>query len=440
MSFYSQGKVRNELIEPSVDSSFNRTEFRLPEGVLLNNLKVLSLGVFGDSGGYPQLVGALGVIKNIYLYDGKTELQSVKDFNDHFSFSVLQNSNSRNADIGTASERIRVGYKTQTSPTAASGPAGYLVRRTSGSQNQTVTFADADTPEGSNKAYLDLRDVFSILSVMPVLPSGTVFKQLRVVIEYDTDPKKYSESTATPADSGTLRPLMSIDSIVDDATAKSLVSSLQSSQFTVYERDRYQVAAFPGNINGTGADGVSKSTSVRLIGFNGKHIEKLRIKKNYQSSANFVDPGTPANVLGFGEYASLSGKKEKFQVRVNGRALLPRDGIDHGCNRGLALMNDTYGALNLFENAVLPLSRLPSDDYESHGTVASHIVGAQDYFGIKIGQSVSDVQIDYSREGLTDDSTKHPSRYNSAMTHTVEAEILKQIMFNSDGSYNVMYV
>jgi hypothetical protein len=26
------------------------------------------------------------------------------------------------------------------------------------------------------------------------------------------------------------------------------------------------------------------------------------------------------------------------------------------------------------------------------------------------------------------------------MTHTVEAEILKQIMFNSDGSYNVMYV
>jgi hypothetical protein len=432
MSFYSQGKVRNELLEPSVDSSFNRTEFRLPEGVLLNNLKVLSLGVFGGSGGYPKLVGALGVIKNIYLYDGKTELQSVKDFNDHFSFSVLQNSNSRNADIGTASERIRVGYKTQTSPTAASGPAGYLVRRTSFSQNQNVDFAASDSASGNNKAYLDLRDVFSILSVMPVLPSGTVFKQLRVVIEYDTDPKKYSESTATPASSGTLRPLMSVDSIVDDATAKALVSSLQSSQFTVYERDRYQV--------GVAANGAKSSSSVRLIGFNGKHIEKLRIKKNYQSSANFADPLTPANVLGFGEYASLSGKKEKFQVRVNGRALLPRDGIDHGCNRGLALMNDSYGELNLFENAVLPLSRIASDDYESYGTVTAHNVGTQDYFGIKIGQSVSDVQIDYSREGLTDDSTKHPSRYNSAMTHTVEAEILKQIMFNSDGSYNVMYV
>jgi len=438
MSFYSQGKVRNELLEPSVDSSFNRTEFRLPEGVLLNNLKVLSLGAFGGNE-YPDLVGALGVVKNIYLYDGKTELQSIKDFNDHFSFAVLQSSNSRNVQVGYASERIRVGYQTQTEvKKIASDPAGYLIRTTAiGQLNPTNTIAAADGASVKQKAYLDLRDVFSILSVMPVLPSGSVFKQLRVVIEYDTDPKKYSTASAVSATAGTLRPLMSVDRVVDEATAKSLVSSLQSSQFTVYERDRYQVAAFGGDVDGTDADGVSKSTSVRLIGFNGKHVEKLRIKKNFQSSAAFSSSG---NVLGYGEYSSRSGKKEKFQVRVNGRALLPRDGIDHGCNRGLALMNDSYGELNLFENAVLPLTRIAGQNYKTLANINNQKSGAQDYFGIKIGQTVTDVQIDYRRQGVTDDSTTHPSRYNAAMTHTVEAEILKQIMFNSDGSYNVMYV
>ena len=95
---------------------------------------------------------------------------------------------------------------------------------------------------------------------------------------------------------------------------------------------------------------------------------------------------------------------------------------------------------NLFENAVLPLTRIAGQNYQTLANITNQKSGAQDYFGIKIGQTVTDVQIDYRRQGVTDDSTTHPSRYNAAMTHTVEAEILKQIMFNSDGSYNVMYV
>ncbi len=46
MSFYSDEKVKSEILDPAYYSENDRVEFRLDRGTILNNLKLANLGLF----------------------------------------------------------------------------------------------------------------------------------------------------------------------------------------------------------------------------------------------------------------------------------------------------------------------------------------------------------------------------------------------------------
>ena len=416
MSFYSSGQVKSEVVEPSVDSSRNRSEFRLPKGDLLPNLKLANVGLAGSAGvAYNSAVGALACIKNIYLFDGKTELQSVRDFNDYKAFHNLRNDNRNNSEVRRHTERTSIGYANRYDLTNKE-------RRIFVKDAQNNTISAADTPAGNNKALLDVSECMSFLKGMPVL-SSSVFKNLRLVVEYESDNRKMltaDNKDATVAAAGTTRPLLIVDRVEDDSVAASLRARMANFQFVVHERDTIPVKAITA--------GASATTARRILGFNNKNVQRIAIRKSFNDpESNFA-----SNVVqGFGPYNSVNGLSERYQVVLNGRSLFPRDGLP-GDNRALAHLTDTYGSFNMPDAANSNYNVTNAERYS-----VDNLAGNLDFFGTFIGEQVQDLRIEYSRTGhATDASTV--KRYNDALDLHVEAEVVKQISFGN-GSYLVSY-
>jgi hypothetical protein len=416
MSFYSSGQVKSEIVEPSIDSSRNRSEFRLPKGDLLPNLKLCNVGLAGSASvPYNPAVGGLSSIKNLYLYDGKVELQSVRSFNDYKAFHNLRNDNRNNSEVRRYTEKTQIGYANRYD--LANKEQRVVVK-----DPIVVGFSGTDVPAGSGKAFLDLSECMNFLKGIPVL-SSSVFKNLRLVVEYESDNRKMitaDNKDATVAAVGTTRPLLVVDRVEDESVAASLRARMANFQFMVHERDRIPVKAVTA--------GASVTTARRILGFNNKNVQRIAIRKSFNNPAsNFAGNA----VQGYGPYNSVNGLSERYQVVLNGRSLFPRDGLP-GDNRALAHLNDTYGSFNIPDSAN---SNYNVTDIAAY-TLPS-LAGNLDFFGTFIGEQVQDLRIEYSRTGhATDASTV--KRYNDALDLHVEAEVVKQISFGN-GGYLVSY-
>ena len=82
MSFYSSGDVATIYIDPKSFIDGNRAVFEL-EGhhlAYLPNMRLLDNGIFGSASDYNELIGCDGIIRDIVLYDGRTELTRMKKF------------------------------------------------------------------------------------------------------------------------------------------------------------------------------------------------------------------------------------------------------------------------------------------------------------------------------------------------------------------------
>lgn len=416
MSFYSSGQVKSEIVEPSVDSSRNRSEFRLPKGDLLPNLKLCNVGLAGSANvPYNPAVGGLSCIRNLYLYDGKVELQSVRAFNDYKAFHNLRNDNRNNSEVRRYTEKTEIGY-------ANRYDLANKERRVVVKDPIAVGISAADVPAGSGKAFLDVSECMNFLKGIPVL-SSSVFKNLRLVVEFESDNRKMitaDNKDATVAAAGTTRPLLVVDRVEDESVAASLRARMANFQFVVHERDRIPVKAITA--------GASATTARRILGFNNKNVQRIAIRKSFNNPAsNFASNA----VQGYGPYNSVNGLSERYQVVLNGRSLFPRDGLP-GDNRALAHLNDTYGSFNMPDGANSNYNVTDIDAY----TLPS-LAGNLDFFGTFIGEQVQDLRIEYSRTGHATDASA-VKRYNDALDLHVEAEVVKQISFGN-GGYLVSY-
>ena len=103
MSFYSGGEVKSKFIDPVNFIENTRAEFRLDNiPCFLSNMRIANLGVKGASGGnnvYNKLTGSYGLIKNIRLMDGQTELSSLRNANRYLGFKNSQFQNAQNQSI-----------------------------------------------------------------------------------------------------------------------------------------------------------------------------------------------------------------------------------------------------------------------------------------------------------------------------------------------------
>lgn len=422
MSFYSSQDIKNELLEPSVHNETDRTEFRI-HGDCLPSLKLLNNGRFGNAGTeYNHLVGALGNIKNLFIYDGKVELTAIRDFNRVMGFKNLQQNNHHNSDVDRFLKRHKIGYQSHYHDDNTR-----YERETSVKNGINNAFPVNDSLTNAARLYFDLREAFNMLQKVPIL-TDKVFKQLRIVLEYsrDNDDFQLANNLATL----NCRPILAVDRIVNPVVAQNLANSLSVLNYTEIEHDRVSVAEINPVVNLA-----IQPTSRKVLGFNGKMVSNLRITKNYLVKTNHRTTGGVLGnaVIGFGVYESLNGYREKFQLVVNGRPIFPRSGVE-GENRRLAMLTDTHGDLNLYETAHLDVATAYVDKSLAGDATKD---GVLDFFGTELSERINELQVDYERTALTD--TSNPSKYNASLELLITCDVMKTLQVGN-GTYRVSYM
>ncbi len=89
MSLYS-GNIVSDLIDPSTSVANKLVEFKLnPNTGYYSNLRSANLGVKVAGKQYNRLAGCYGVLRAVYLYDGRREIDSHREANRYLGFSNL---------------------------------------------------------------------------------------------------------------------------------------------------------------------------------------------------------------------------------------------------------------------------------------------------------------------------------------------------------------
>ena len=332
MSFYTAG-LKTHLVDAVHDNSNFRTEFRLhPDTVYLANFRIANLGCHVDTKGkYNALTGTQGVIKSIHLYDGNQLLDQILQFPLWSAFTSYNTSNQRNMDMQKVLNRTDLGFTfaDRDDPIAdgsALDPAARISPRFAPEQANT-------TSDTTAKGWLSLKGMLPLLDASLYMPTG-VFKNLRLVLQYETDAAKIVQGAST---STTEEPLLIVDEILDPSKQKSINSGYKGLTFMSIEHDRLYLEALPAD-----SDAVKSVTST-VSGFDNKTINRiLIINTPVTASGNNSSQVLNNNYSDRGSVAQLN---QKIQLRVNGENRFARDGITRP-NERLAKLTDVWGTCN----------------------------------------------------------------------------------------------
>jgi hypothetical protein len=420
MSFYSSGQIKSDILEPSVfvaGEGSGRAEFRI-HGSVLPSIKLLNVGRNGSVGAsYPDSVGALGSIRNISLLDGRTVLTELRNFNEWLAYNTLVNTNQHNTDLDRFLKRHRIGYTNNFDATSNTQN-----QRKSDIKNPITMALDVNYSTASAKqAFYDLREVFDMLRVVPIL-SDKVFKQLRLVIEFETSANRIFYQNVDNVATNNNRPLLAVDRVMDDRQANAMIGQIGALSWEDVEMDRVNIEAVVA--------GADQTKNRKVLGFNGKTLGRLVIKKAFQDKTKYVNANAS---VGYGVYSSLHGFNESFNVLVNGRAIYPRGKLE-GSNRILAHLVDTQGDVNYHESSHINL-HAGYDTLTVAGNQSES--GRQDYFGTSINQKINELQIEFSRTGKTDGTAS--SKYKDALELVLIGYVGKQLQVGN-GGYLISYV
>jgi hypothetical protein len=413
MSLVSQNIIKTQTLEPAFSTNVS-CEFRISsnfQGKVLPNIRLIDIGASNSVGplAYNKALGALSVIKNVYLYDGKQRLGSIIDAPSLLTFKMLNKSNTSNMSVNRELYKHSLGYKlsaeengTQTTSEPTYG--------TNSTTSETTTA----------KAWVPLSELFPILSSLNHIDTMKQFKNLRLVIEWNNKVDDILQDVSGTPTMTFTRPRLIMDYFVNPMDAKPNGDRLNWMEM---EQDRIYV-------DYSGATAASQTKTQRINTFNNKTVNRLIISKNYQSNAFNKTAGV---IDGYGNAGSKTFNDEVFQTRLNGVNLEFQSGLQ-GNNRRLARLADEWGVMESFigsnssglaNNAVL--LDVPS--------IASNI----DYYTVNLaGAMVSDLQLTYSRAGVA--KAASPQLFNEALVLRVMGEVVRELQFNKDGTYNLRNV
>jgi len=423
MAFYSDGNVQTMYIDPRTYISAThlqgngRITFELDGNSLayLPNMRMLNVGVTSNGAHfYNKLVGAYSLIKNIRLLDGKTELSALTEVGIYQGFLNANSKNAKSECVDSMLNRNSLGWSVLGSDRRIG-----RVQKT-----ETATALPATTALG----WLDLRNVFPILNSVSHMPTA-VFKNLNIEIEYDVGLGRQILHDDR-AHVSTQRPILAVDVLMNPKIVNRLNSGMKSARWLEVEHDFFIIPQSTHN-GGQADQGIRQNVDVKLNGFNRKHVERFMFSKEYQNTAKTIANN---NQIGFGRYGSPACFKQNVQFRINGRNILPGQGLT-GNNQRLAYLVDTYGDFVSYPGS--NQYALASQNIMRDGLT---YVGNLDYIGCYFGEYIDDLQINYSRVGLQHGGgANDPNATTDALNAHVFAEVAKQLIINSDGSYVVEY-
>ena len=398
MTFYSDSNVSTKYLDPKIFTPNARCTFELDqsESAYLPNLRLTFIGAVSDAEvAYNDLVGALALIKNIRLMDGKTVLCSMHEAQFYTGFKNVNKPNEVNQSSASYQDCSGLGFTVNGSTNA--------IERMASQFKANTTAATTDS------ATLDLRHLLPMLNSVSHLPTA-VFQNLNIQIEFDA--VTGNQVVNSDADNlFTLRPVLACDVINNPVVVANLNKGLKNATWLEVEHDFFII---PQSANDGGAldQLIEQNVNVQINGFNNKHLERILIVKEI-GDASLEQSG--GNTSGFGKFSSQCCYKQKLQFRVNGRNVLPREGIV-GNNERLAHIVDAFGECSAY---------ISSNQYGVNAPLeladGVNLMGQLDYMGMYIGEDISNLQINYSRTGLEDTTPKR------ATTQTLNAHVYGEV-------------
>lgn len=417
MAFYTNN-VKTEIYNSVFDSKNYRSEFRLtPDKLYLSNMRILNLGLIAveiGEGRYNLVNGVGSVIKNIYLYDGTTILDKVINFADYSAFTSYNKTNQHNSDVAKILARNGLGFVYEKALNAEDGvPNEIKIKEAFPNAPHAPTAQEQDSARG----FLNLRDVFPLLkgaSGLQFLHTG-LFKNLRVVIEYNV---KGSIVGSVSVLQQTTLPILVADCIEDDMIASKWLANFKQQIWVSNETE--SVALSSPSIDDF--NGGKQSKKLRLTGALGKTVNTILIQNKGSTHVSSL----------YGNHGSET-MVETVQLYCNGSAVLPENGVSRP-NERLALLHDTFGVCNSHTCS----NELPVFDADNLVKDEGDRCGRLDYFGCVLNKKVTALDLSYSR--LVSNAENFDPRYNQALTLNVFYGILKAIVKDSKGGYQVVYV
>ncbi len=428
---YNQGTITTDYHDPTIFVENNRCRFELDgskEGYL-PNMRLLNLGVKqanGVTGQYNRLLGALSLIKNIRLMDGRTELSALRQPREYMGFQSQLRTNSDNKSSACWEKRNALGLEIFASNEKLKKV--YQVPDTTDSATTTAT------------GYLDLREVFPILNALPVLPTA-VFENLAVEIEFFSNPTDQI-NTNTTRQPFSVRPILAVDSVEDPRLLMPLVKALKErgGRWNEIESDRFTM---PGRV--AEVAGFRQTVKAQSMGYIGKRVERLLLVKSLQDKAETVNTNEQ---MGYGNLGSAALLHQQTQVRLNGKNVIPGfNGITKP-NERLAIVSDEYGPCSAYPGSVQYKWSNGDElvDWNAVGGNAQYLsgkafTGQLSYDCVRLGARVADLAISVSREFDADpgSATTAPASTNLPLTVHMYAEVDKAIAVSPDNTYRIVY-
>lgn len=414
---YNDNTLETMYLDP-VSFSQNRCAFELDsDQAYSSNMRLLDLGIISNGEhNYSRGLGAMAIIKNIRLLDGRTELSSLRNPAQYLFFSNCNRGNSNNKSNDSYFKRNELGFEIN-----PNNDQQHVYN--SGKAN-----TDANPATATSKAYLDLREVFPLLRKLPVL-SGSIFKSIRLEIEWDNN-KLNQLLTNDSATIQIVRPILAVDTMNSREAVESATSGLigEGLSWDEIENDTYTIPA----VN-TAAYGVTETTSQtstnQSLALRDKVVERILICKQLQDKTPTVATN---QVKGFGGVASSQANlDETFQVKLNGKQILAGFDGAVGVMENLANLTDEWGTVQTWAGSNIYL-------YDQGATLLHNadLVSQGAWLGCRIGARVADLQIQITRTNNKDTNALCPT--NSAQTVNIYAEVKKAIAFGKNG-YNIVY-
>lgn len=393
----------------------------------MSNMRLLNVGVQTDAETfYNRGLGAMSIIKNIRLLDGRTELSSLNNVSPYLFFKNCNRTNATNVSGDAYFKRSQLGlnisqYDDKSFRTENSGKANV--------GGPDLPIADAPT----NVAYLDLRECFPLLLKFPmgVIPSS-IFPNLRIEIEFFSRP-----SDQILIDTGrtiqVVRPILAVDTTSNPNMVEAAIKEMTETPI-MWEsilHDNYRIPASSKLVADIGATEEIVQTSNNFsLAYKGKFIERLLVLKQLADPALLVSAG--GAVSGFGGASSQANLGQTIQYKLNGRSVFPGFNGVTGANEMAGILSDEYGSVS---TSILGNQYQPT----SFPTVNSD-AGAksqQSFDCVRLGARVAELQIQIGRVNNNDTSALSPT--NQAMNINLYAETLK-VLSVSQGRYRIAFV
>lgn len=432
----SYNNITTRIIDSVFDRANLRVEFRVPaDSVYLSNMRLVGLGIFSDNAtsSYNELLGALGGVKNISVFDGAVLLEQMNNAEVVNAFKAVGFNNDDNLSVNRHLKYNALGF-------TASGEHKTLASNQFDPKDIQVLQQNPVADNVNSRAWLSLKDHLSFFKSSMIIPTN-IFRNFRIVVEYNSagamaQATSVNNATLTTGLSATGDPnvLLLADEVNEGDMRDAMAKNYEGVVYRPLEVDTVVVPAVTGTADSVSASVVDQSNSYLVNGFNGKKLKRIALANVATDSSTFTNGTDNINLGGKGSVALYD---PELQVRVNGANKLAGSGIsasDGGgsCqNRRLSYLVESWGDFNIIQGG--NCIGLTNND-RFYPTATQQYIGNLDYTGLRIDEVINELQLTVNRSGIHgNQSTLQQLRLN------IIGEVERAVVMRADKSYNVVY-